>query len=336
LAQLLLDLPYQQNRSASDMQKHALLASTLALVAWNTASAFDSHYHSDHNSDDSWMFSYKYMTMDMHGNRDSTSNVKDADVRNKFGFNVAPTSMWMEMHMFGAMYHADNNWSFMAMVPYVKQSMEHLIIPLSRVFTARTEGLGDIKFFVAKDLSQNKDKILKLKLGISLPTGSVEKQDIIPGGRQRLPYPMQLGSGTYDLIPGIEYSSNQQDWSWGTEFLWTYRTDTNTLNYDLGNRYDWNNWISKPVNNWSFKFSLNLHAWENINGKDDALNAGLVPTADPDRRAGQRADALIGITYDTGSIGSISLEAGKPIYQDLDGPQLETDFIANAAWRISF
>ena len=316
--------------------KLILCASILALLSNVThASNHAHHTNSEHQVSNNWMFGYKYQSMDMEGNRDGTDNIDDREVAN-FGFRVAPTSMWMEMHMFSAMYHASNQWSFMVMVPYVKKSMEHLIIANGRTFTARTEGIGDIKFFTAKEITENKNNSIKLKLDVSLPTGSVDKQDEIPGGRQQLPYPMQLGSGTYDLIPGIEYTAWKGNIAWGSEFLWTYRTDNNKRDYDLGNRYEWKNWVSKRANQWTFKLSLNAHLWENINGDDDELNATLVPTADAGRRAGERLDALVGIEYDFGKLGAFSVEAGNPIYERLDGPQLSTDFIANAAWRFSF
>ena len=80
--------------------------------------------------------------------------------------------------------------------------------------------------------------------------------------------------------------------------------------------------------------------WGNIDGQDDDLNPAMVPTADPDRRGGKRIDALFGVALE-GQSGwvkghRLEVEVGLPIYQHLDGPQLETDWIVTAGWRFSF
>ena len=62
------------------------------------------------------------------------------------------------------------------------------------------------------------------------------------------------------------------------------------------------------------------------------------PTADPDRRAGGRLDLLFGANLfaPEGELEGLrlALEAGLPVYQRLDGPQLETDALVslNLEW----
>ena len=50
---------------------------------------------------------------------------------------------------------------------------------------------------------------IHLNAGISLPTGSIDVED-----QGLLPYPMQLGSGIYDLLPGITYNGQAHQFSW--------------------------------------------------------------------------------------------------------------------------
>jgi hypothetical protein len=64
---------------------------------------------------------------------------------------------------------------------------------------------------------------------------------------------------------------------------------------------------------------------------------GIVPTADPDLRAGRRVDLLVGAAF-TPQAGllrghRLALEIGRPVYQNLDGPQLETDWTATLGWQ---
>jgi len=43
-------------------------------------------------------------------------------------------------------------------------------------------------------------------------------------GRARLPYPMQIGSGTFDLYPGLTYTGQRDQAGWGGQVLATIRS----------------------------------------------------------------------------------------------------------------
>lgn len=82
--------------------------------------------------------------------------------------------------------------------------------------------------------------------------------------------------------------------------------------------------------------------WGNISGADPALNPAIVPTADPNLRGGNRLDLLFGLNFLVPKGlkfikgQRFAIEMGFPIYQDLDGPQLETDFVLTAGWQYAF
>ena len=47
---------------------------------------------------------------------------------------------------------------------------------------------------------------LHLTLGLSIPTGSIKEGDRdVTGQSMRGPYSMQLGTGTFDLLPGVTW-----------------------------------------------------------------------------------------------------------------------------------
>jgi hypothetical protein len=101
-----------------------------------------------------FMFSYRYMFMEMDGNRDGTDSLSDREVLQDF--MVTPVDMTMQMHMFGAMYAVTDDVTLMAMVPYVSKEMEHLTRMGTR-FTTNSEGFGDIKTTALYTIF-NKDK----------------------------------------------------------------------------------------------------------------------------------------------------------------------------------
>jgi hypothetical protein len=125
-----------------------------------------------------------------------------------------------------------------------------------------------------------------LNLGFSLPTGSIDEMDVIPASapnEAQLPYPMQLGSGTYDFTPGVTFSEQRENWSWGGQLLATFRSGTNDRDYTLGNRIQATAWYARPfATTWSWSVRLKYDDWDNIDGTDTALNPMMVPTAEPD------------------------------------------------------
>ena len=85
---------------------------------------------------------------------------------------------------------------------------------------------------------------------------------------------------------------------------------------------------------------LDGHGWKDIHGSDSSLNPIMVPTADPDLRAGERLDMVFGLNVyaPEGRFSGhrVTIEGGLPVYQRLDGPQLETKWQMRVAWEYTF
>ena len=66
----------------------------------------------------------------------------------------------------------------------------------------------------------------------------------------------------------------------------------------------------------------------------------MVPTADPELRGGKRVDLGLGFQYaflNGGHQGHrIAAEISRPVYQWLDGPQLETDWLLTVGLQLTF
>jgi nitrous oxide reductase accessory protein NosL len=284
-----------------------------------------------------WMLSYRYMFMDMEGNRDGTRRVSESDIFAE-GFMVAPTEMTMEMHMAGAMYAPTDDVTLMAMLPYIRFSMDHVTMMGVR-FTTKSEGIGDARLTGLYVLHRFGRQQVHLNAGVSFPTGSTDERDDTPAGPdQKLPYPMQLGSGTFDLLPGITYVGQTDNWSWGSQLGGTIRIGRNGEGYSLGDRGALTAWGARKWTRWlSTSLRIDVQGWGNIDGRDNDLNPAMVPTADPNRRGGERIDLLFGLNlYGQGRWAAghrLAVEFGIPIHQSLDGPQLETDRIVTAGWQ---
>ena len=279
------------------------------------------------------MFAYRYMYMDMDGSRDGTDSISDRDVLRQFP--ITPTRMTMQMHMLGGMYAPSNDLTLMVMAPYVVKEMDHLVRNGVR-FTTRSEGFGDIKLGALYKVLQQSRQRIHLNFGVGFPTGSIDKKDRTPAGPdQQLPYPMQIGGGTFSLLPGVTYMGQTDNWSWGAQALGTLNLGRNSRDYRLGDRVNLTVWGAHRWNNWfSSSVRLDGRTWGNITGADSDLNPRLIPTADPDRRAGTQLDVVFGLNFFVPKGAQkgtrAALEFALPIHRSLDGPQLETD------WQITF
>ncbi|WP_346290852.1 transporter [Sphaerothrix gracilis] len=285
------------------------------------------------------MFSYRYMFMEMDGNRSGTDSLTTDEVLQRFP--VTPTRMTMEMHMLGAMYAPSDDFTLMFMAPYISKEMDHSTRS-GRRFTTNSEGFGDISLSGLYTVLDQSRQRLHLNLGLSFPTGSIEERDATPMGLdQILPYPMQIGSGTFDLRPGVTYLGQAGDWSWGSQAMGIIRLGTNDNGYRLGDQLMLTAWGAHRWTDW-FSTSLRLggRTWGNIDGQDDRLNPNMIPTANPDLRAGTQLDLGLGLNFyvPEGSLqgARLGVEFNLPLYRSLSGPQLETDFSVTAGLQASF
>lgn len=282
-----------------------------------------------------WMVAYQTMMMSMEGNRSGTTDLTPSLVLSE-GYMVTPVKMTMQMHMLDLMYSPSDYLTFMVMAQWVQVSMDHITSPMmgSKSFTTKSSGIGDIFLSVMIPLYERGNSQFILSPGITIPTGSISNKDVLANvamGEQKLPYPMQTGSGTVDATPSLTYLWETEDIALGAKAFGTVRFGRNSNGYNLGNRFSLHSWAATRVTDWfSPSLKLLVESWENVNGLDPDLAAGMVPTADPNKRGGKRASLSAGIDlYVLSGIFEdqhFTLEGGMPIYQSLDGPQLKTNW----------
>ncbi len=311
-----------------------------------------------------FMLSYRFMHMNMDGNRTGTNRIDPVTIAttesNRFSgvagqpptLRVVPTDMTMDMHMLGGMY-APTDWlTLMAMANYLEKDMSLITFAggagtniLGRFSTA-SNGWGDTKITSLIRLFEDDTHHVHLNLGLSLPTGSIDETDTVlaPSGATpnlRLPYAMQLGTGTYDLLPGITYTAHKGAWGWGAQYAAEIRLESeNDEGYAWGYKhsltawgsYEWAPWISTSTR-------LTGYTQESINGIDPQIVAP-VQTADPDNYGGDVLEFSLGANL-IGTKGvlkdhRLAFEVTAPLYRDLNGPQLETDWTLTVGWQYAF
>jgi hypothetical protein len=148
---------------------------------------------------------------------------------------------------------------------------------------------------------------------------------------------MQLGSGTYDLLPGITYAAQYSSFSWGAQAQATIRLDRNDRDYRLGNRALVQAWIQKPLlSHIAVSSRIAYEKWQNINGEDSKLNPMMSPLADPSLQGGSRLSAGLGASATLPAGNRLAIEYNTVLTQNLDGPQLGLDDSIVLAWQLGF
>ena len=283
-----------------------------------------------------WMVGYQLMSDKMDGNLAGAGNISEASILKRFF--AAPTDMTMQMHMGMVMYAPTDRLTLMALVPYVRKEMNHLTTDGVR-FAERTDGIGDTELRGMYSVHETKEprQWLLLSGGVGVPTGSIDATM----GEMRLEYPMQIGSGTFSLLPGLTYLGQVLPWGWAADFGSTVRLGRNDNGYTLGNRHQLGVSITRQLkNSMSVSGGARGELWGNIRGADSALDPTDEPTKDPSLQGGKRLSALLGITVhpETGTFKGqhFHLQAEVPVRQSLDGPQLQRSWIFRVGWQLEF
>lgn len=315
------------------------------------------------------MLSLRYMHMDMDGNQIGTETVTPeqiiSTVPNRFAgmmgqppnLRIVPINMRTDMVMAGAMYAPSDAVTLMVMGSYVEKEMEHVTFQggmgTNRLgnFTTRSNGISDIKVAALIPLlgipegKSTQYNTLTAKMGVSIPTGSTSETDQIlaPNGATptvRLPYPMQIGSGSWDLEPAMTYKGQSGKLGYGAQVAAKIRLERNSDNYSLGDVYEGGTWMSYRAAQWvSLSGRMRYRSTGRIRGID-SLIVGPVQTADPDFQGGERLDILGGVnlvsTHGALAGHRLGIEFGVPVYQDLNGPQLRGRWNLNVGWQKAF
>lgn len=297
------------------------------------------HYH--HKG--GMMFSYRYMNMAMQGNLVGNENINNPSIFQNY--MLVPQSMTMQMHMPGIMYAPSSKITLMLMTNYIQNEMD--LVAMNGTFHHHeVEGFGDTRFSVVAGYWKAKKHSLHLNAGLNIPTGNIEKEESTDGEHShhgnhqltKLPYPMQLGSGTWDILVGTTYLGQNDQISWGTQLLGTFRTGENSQGYRWGNQYQLSSWMAYRLNDWmSFSIRGLGVSSEKMIGNDAELMSTMAPTTDAFNFGGNQITGLAGVNFLIPSSllkgFRIGLEFGFPMYQDVNGIQMKRDYSFNVGLK---
>ena len=292
------------------------------------------------------MLSYRFMIMDMQGLQSGTTSLETPDVLKDF--MITPTQMRMQMHTLGAMFAPHDRITLMAMTGYQQRNMEmegahhhkegHHEHAVS-THEMSSAGIGDVKLESLLTLWKTDHLNLIGNIGVSLPTGSIARIGV--DGRV-LPYPMQLGSGSFEGMSGVTLFGYHGHWSYGSQLRGTFPLHTNANEYRHGNTVTATAWGARRVNDWlSLGGRLLFSQSGHITGNHPDLNLNMSPSHRPDFRGGTRLDVAVSSNLIVPSGNPLegqrlAVEFQMPIYQNLTGTQLKNRWRLILGWQYAF
>lgn len=285
-----------------------------------------SHVH-DKNE---WMMSYRFMQMNMNGNQMGIKNIDSKTILKEY--TSAPQIMQMNMHMLMLMYGLNDKLTIMGMLHYntnymeMQMKMGDVVHPHSM----KTAGIGDTKVSALYALIKDEATQLILSTGINLPTGVYNLKGSVLDMMYpslRLPYNMQLGSGTFDFLPGITYMNKKEKFAFSTQLNSTIRFHKNLIGYRLGNDYNLNTWFTYS---WLSFISNSIRVegmfLEKIKNKDPTLSPFNEPSSHFNNYGGYFLNTYLGTIMqfkkETLNKFRLSFEYGLPLYQNVNGIQM--------------
>ncbi len=302
-----------------------------------------------------WMVSYRYMQMGMGTPMQGSNSIADLAIYTSYLANTP--SMQMDMHMVMGMVGLTDRLTAMVMFNYLatkmdmqmlgghSHTMNGMTMSSSSTMEMNTQGLGDTKLQVLYGIVKNERTQLVANFGASIPTGSIQQKGLSDDmfyPTTRLPYMMQLGSGTIDFQPGITFVYQKDKLAYSVQAQGTIRPFVNSVGYRYGNELNTTAWLGY---NWWKSFGSTIRVEGNwmsaIEGSDKSIDYAFNEiSANPNNYGGTRVQGHLGLSYqfEEGFIANhrIAIEAGLPIYQHWKGIQNKLNQTWIASWSYSF
>ena len=295
-----------------------------------------------------YMLFYRYDYTFYDGIQLGEDSVSVFNAFDNFGFSEISVTLKTKVHTVGFQRGVTDNLTVRASIPYVQKEMENWASLtgdpnafLVGIYETESGDFGDARLSVLYEFAHEGPYRTHVHAGVSVPFGSVDEEDDAGGVLPQeiaLPYQMQTGSGTWDLLPGLTFLAQNDRSSVGLQALGTIRLGDNDRGYAFGNRLALNLWGAHRFNDYlSASARIAAETWGEVDGLDPALDPTFNFTENPLLQGGTRVDFPVGLNlYFPGEIlhgHRLGLEVSLPIHQDLDGPQLRQDWSLSIGWE---
>ncbi|WP_051687281.1 hypothetical protein [Microbulbifer sp. HZ11] len=259
-----------------------------------------------------WMLGYRYMRETFSGLYSGSQKTSTAAAGHA-GYAMVPTGMTMEMHMLDIMYAVSDSLTLMFMPQTMSMDMTMAMTGTGHDHTggmdamnamggmnhdmtmhaSHSHGTGDTVFAGLFRLADTGNYKLHGTLGVSAPTGDVNLKN---ADGTYVHYGMQLGSGTWDLMPSLTYTGGHERLSWGAQTSARLPLqDENDSGFSFGERYGATAWSAYRLADWvSVSARLGYTKQHDINGHYNGPHNHASPSDLQGNYGGEFVDAALG------------------------------------------
>ncbi len=210
------------------------------------------------------------------------------------------------------------------------------------LYQTSSETYGDVSIRGLFNLLEMDEYRLSLTLGGTIPTGKLKMSDTgASGASEILPYVMQGGSGTFDVLAGLTFLNQNEVASVGAQGDAVIRVVDNRRGYRLGNEYSFTAWGAYNLSDWVAVSMRGLYeTWGDVSGSDPGTDGTSDPSANSFAQGGERFQIPFGISFflrEGPAAGHrLLFEWYYIIHQDLNGPQLSAERSLVISWQTFF
>lgn len=303
-----------------------------------------------------WMFGLSYETRDFSGIHSGSETVTASDLADA-GFTRYASTMRMEMAMLHMMFGVTDHVTLMVMPHYMQMEMDMLPTTMMAHMgsghmgsshmghgahgmmphTMSVSGWGDTRVGAQFKMCADAKTQVYTNLSLSVPTGSVTRKQ---AGGVFLPYGMQLGSGTWDVLPGVvmTHAVDHHVLMGGRLGARLPLESQNDSGYSLGDTYHAETWMGVNIApSVSGSFRLMYEKRNRISGHFNAPHNHASPTDFVVNYGGEFVDLGVGLHVNSGVSGlQLGAEWVVPLAEHYNGFQIGRDqgVQFNVSWAL--
>ncbi len=282
-----------------------------------------------------WMVEYKFMYMNMQNMRNGTTQVTAQQARTAAGTVASPTDMNMMMHMGHIMRGMTDNVTLYMMFTWTENRMDHIAGGGSTPFRTENADFDDLVAGAVLKLYETSNSEWIGNIGFSFPTGDIDQVVSTgppPPPGSLFPYPMRTGAGHVNIRPSITYKRWNDYGSLGIQAFGNLPLGGNNRGYSEGEEVQVSLWVSRLLTeNSNASFRIEGFWRDDFDGADPRLATALVTTNRPDFQGRSNLNLYGGLNAVIRG-HRLAIEVGTPVYQNVQGFQLEQDLFLFTSW----
>ena len=288
----------------------------------------------------------KYFHTQMRGQGSGSDSLTTSQVL-RF-FDVAPSQMVTQALSLDVLFGVTQHLTVAASGTFAQKTMDNLAgldgqSNMFLLYQTEASGLQDVRVSALYNVYDRGPMRVHVQGGVSVPVGAIDADAVTPfsdPSPTQLPYTLQLGSGTFDLLPGFTLSIQNEKASLGVQGKGTIRMGENDRGWRLGDAFEGTVWGGFYTSKWiSTSLGGRFSSWGNVEGFDEGLNPNESPAHSALTQGGWRVDLPVGLNLvvPPGRFAGhrLGVEFTIPLHQDLDGPQLRHRWSLAAGWQKS-